>query len=278
MPGAPGPTATSTSTLAPGAPTPTDTPTATSTATLALGAPTPTDTPTATSSPPASGATTPSPTPTSTLSPTPTATTVRPGPTPTTGGVGIGTVALFTDNSFVASDWSATKITDDQGSGAFAVSQPAAGGNPTSYRHLRHDWSGPGSILTVHLHNGAVYNPAEKGAILTVNVSFDLRLFEGGSSNAVNYLPLLVQNGTYYRVPRLSSAVDNNWETFSYENLAASDWVRLSGPGPENPDFSAGGGPIQFGYVASNGRSMAGSTATESGMDNWFVLVFSSLF
>ena len=45
-------------------------------------------------------------------------------------------------------------------------------------------------------------------------------------------------------------------------------------PGTQNPNFSASGAPIQFGFYRSNSTSVGGNgMATYGGIDNWSVTV-----
>ena len=180
----------------------------------------------------------------------------------------------FSDDTFASLDWTEIKIVDDIGDGSFVAIQEPMDGNPGAFRHLTHEWSGPGDIITVHVYYGEVIDPAIHGAIRGIDFSFDLILLEGGSSGAVAYFPLIVQEGSYYNAGRTLNATENYWQAFGYDYLTVDDFTKISGAGPEQPDFSRYGSPIQFGYVASNGRSFEGGTQTISGLDNWSVTVY----
>ncbi len=182
----------------------------------------------------------------------------------------------FSDEIFANANWTATKIQDTGPSeGGFTVNQVSAGGNPNEYRSLQQFWSGPGRIITAHLRDGAIYDPGIQGAISSLAFSFDLILFQGGSANMVGYRGLILQNGTYYsgEYTMTSIGILNQWISRNSADLAASDFTLISGSGPQYPDFSASAPPIQLGYAGSNGRSFAGSTNTDSGIDNWSVSI-----
>lgn len=176
----------------------------------------------------------------------------------------------FSDGTFNDTDWGESVIKEEGPPVSFTVNQDDPGGNPDEYRWLQHSYGGPGSIITAHLRNGAIYDPAIEGAILNVVFSFDLILFDGGASNTVAYGGLAFQNNSYYRGGyALTPSVNAGWQSgYSYD-LFASDFVLLSGPGPAIPDFSSSGNPIHFGYYASNGTGLGFPTSTESGIDNW---------
>ena len=179
----------------------------------------------------------------------------------------------FSDDTFASGDWTEIKIIDDQGNGSFLVIQETVDGNPGAYRHLTHEWFGPGGIVSAHVYWVEEIDPAIHGAIRGVEFAFHLKLMEGGSSGAVGYNVLVVQEGTYYTSGTAFNAAETYWQGFEYDYLTEADFRRISGAGPEQPDFSAYGSPVQFGYMASNGRSFEGSTQTISGLDNWSVTV-----
>jgi hypothetical protein len=147
-----------------------------------------------------------------------------------------------------------------------------AGGDPADYRQVQHFYGGPGSIITGHLKSTAVYDPSSQGAISSLGSSFATMLISGGDSLAVLYGPLVYQNGSYYldgsSLTTITPTTDA-WVSHAFSGLTSAAFSRASGSGGPNPDFSASGGAIQFGYFASNGTGGGRPTATSSGLDNW---------
>jgi len=178
----------------------------------------------------------------------------------------------FLDGTFNDADWSASVIFGNGPPGSFTAQQVSTGGKPNEYRHLQHSYGGPGNIITAHLRDGALYDPGSQEAILNLVFSFDLILFDGGSSNVVAYGGLIVQDNSFYiggyELTPLSNDL-NRWEGGYNLSLLASDFWLASGTGPANPDFFSSGSPIQFGYFASNGTGLNFPTSTDSGIDNW---------
>jgi len=178
----------------------------------------------------------------------------------------------FSDGVFNDADWTADIIQEEGPTPSFGVWQVTNGGNPDEYRHLQHSYGGNGSIMTAHLQKEAIYDPGSQGAISTLALSFDLYLFDGGDSRAVDYRGLIFQNDSYY-IGGYASILAAKWESHSFTDLVASDFTLFVGTGPSIPDFSTTGSPLQFGYVASNGTSLSRPTSTQSGIDNWSVSI-----
>lgn len=177
----------------------------------------------------------------------------------------------YLDGTLNDADWSAAKIIDTTvGQGAiFTVGMVASGGNPDAYRRVTHTYD-TGDIFVAHLRGGAVYNPATQAPNCTIAYSYDVIHFNPPPSQAVAYSLLLYQNGSYYWRPE-DDVYDEVWTCFGHQS-GASDFVLLSGAGPVHPDFSSGGGPIQFGYVSAN-ESTSGLLFRDSGLDNWQVTI-----
>jgi PEP-CTERM motif-containing protein len=184
-----------------------------------------------------------------------------------------GAAVVFSDTEFANADWSAL-ILQSSGPATFTAQQQPSGGNPGAYRELRQNFGGPAagdSITTGHQRNVALYNPATQGAISEVDFAFDLLLLDGGASLAVAYGALLVQAGSYY-VAGSELTTTSSWTSHVIASLEASDFGKIFGSGPSNPDFSSTGTPVFFGYYAGNGTAF-GATSTLSGLDNWLVTV-----
>jgi len=181
----------------------------------------------------------------------------------------------FSDGIFSDADWSAAVVSEVGPPVSFTAQQVATGGNPAEYRQVQHSYGGPGSIVSGHLQDAAIYDPASQGAISSLDFSFDIMLLNGGDSLTVAYGALLYQNGSYYGGGGLLTTITpttNVWVSHTFSGLDSAAFSRLSGPAGATPDFSASGGAIQLGYFASNGTS-GGPTATLSGLDNWSMSV-----
>ena len=182
----------------------------------------------------------------------------------------------FSDGVFNNANWNASVISATGPPAILITQQVATGGNPNEFRQILHNFGGPGSIITGHLLSGGIYDPGSQGAIADIDVAFDLMLINGGDSGAVAYGALLEQGGSFYSsgffLTTLAPTI-NVWVSHSFPDLTATDFAKLAGAGAAQPDFSVSGGPIQFGYFASNGTGLARATTTQSGIDNWSVTV-----
>jgi hypothetical protein len=184
----------------------------------------------------------------------------------------------FFDGVFNNADWSATKIVDTTtGSAAsFTAFQQPTLGNPTFHRETTHVF-GAGAIRVGHLRNVGgspfTYDPSSSGAINTLDVAYDL-VHRTPTLGAVGYALLLRQGGKYYTHP-LDNIFPNVWSGYSHTGFTSASFFELLTPGAginlsSNPNFSATGSLIEFGYVTSNSHSTQGVIVTKtSGIDNF---------
>ncbi len=195
---------------------------------------------------------------------------------PTLASAALAQTTTFTDGTFLNADWSVTTEVLNLG-GTVSASQIASGGSPGTYRRIINTLAsaiGQGFSNTVfgfHARAGALYNPLVSGAITSIDYSeSSIRLAAGQQACAL----ALIQGGVIYYGPGfLNPATLNVWAPTTQTGLVASSFDALA-PGVQNPDFSAAGGPIQFGFSRGNSTSVggAGSTLT-GGIDNWSVAV-----
>lgn len=179
----------------------------------------------------------------------------------------------FADDTFSDAAWSATKILDTTSGGAasFSAGQAGSAGNPGSFRETVHTYS-LGSIVVAHAHAPATYDPSVSGGIVSVDFGYDLIHLNPPPGQAVAYSIVLVQNGNYYRAASYDTIFGASWQSFARTGLVAGDFVLIAGTGPATPDFSAGGGTIQAGFVSANTNTGgAASISRTSGIDNWRV-------
>jgi YVTN family beta-propeller protein len=171
-----------------------------------------------------------------------------------------GDEVVITDTRFEPAHW-ALGI---GGPFEFEVSQQTTGGNPGEWRRTTH--FAPGIITHRLIRPGSEYTPSTLGAILTLDVSWDRRLF---ADTIIGERFVVEQDGVVYR------AVENNffeteaWETVSQINLVAADFSSVSGA---HPDFSETGSTLRFGYA----RQTFFDAAVPHGIDNFVVTVHRS--
>lgn len=191
---------------------------------------------------------------------------------------------VFSDTEFLDSDWSVTTVFANNG--AFGTQgQSLSGGNGGAYRHMTHTLTagvGLTRVFFFHQQAGAVYDASVSGSIGTIDYSEDqLQLSPPHSGAAIGARMALEQGGVVYVGPSLTynHAGSGNWVTASASGLTATDFFDILEAAPAlggsgaiiNPDFSAGGTPIQFGYVREN--CCGGDLLLTHGIDNWSVSI-----
>ncbi|MBX3379694.1 MAG: hypothetical protein KF805_06340 [Phycisphaeraceae bacterium] len=193
---------------------------------------------------------------------------------------GSAQAVVFFDGIFNNSDWTLTTITNANGVGSSANGlQIPVGGNPNQYRRIRNNLlaSGPsGAVIGVHMRGTYSYNPGG-GAISVINYSEDSINFINQPGNGQGSGLVIFQGGNYYlqRTPTLVMpyASFNTWQANAAPGLVSSDFWQLTLAGNlisgNNPDFSASGGVMQFGFW--RGNSGNSSYQTDCGIDNWRV-------
>ena len=80
----------------------------------------------------------------------------------------------------------------------------------------------------------------------------------------------MIQNGTAYTAALEVPTPQSGWHTFNHPGLTESDFVDSAS---QNPDFSAGGAPMQWGFATSSERASAAAIDTGSFADNWMVTI-----
>jgi hypothetical protein len=101
-----------------------------------------------------------------------------------------------------------------------------------------------------------VYNPATAGALTSLSYSFQFQVFSstGGGTDEVGVGLLVKQGETYYYADYQAVAQNGQWNSLGTA-LTAASFNRVFGNGPANPDFSAAGAPLEFGYFTANSTS-----------------------
>ena len=199
-------------------------------------------------------------------------------------------VVSFQDANFNPSDWTSTKYVDTTPgqSATFVTTTMASGGLPGSYQQVLLTLR-EGLIRTSHLRaSGASafkWNPSTQGAFTFVDYSFNLVMTNyynpapntpASEAGAVGYALLVSQGGQLYiaMTEIANTAQNKQWVSINRTNFTASSFNRVNSNGlqvtGDNPNFSASGGEITFGYAMGVSHGSSGVfKATESGIDNY---------
>lgn len=184
----------------------------------------------------------------------------------------------FTDGNFDPSDWSSS-IQLSQGTLSAVADQFNQGNPPNSRRHVFQSpaWSGSGSLYVAHFNDDFLYNPAVSGAIESLDFSYEIKHLGAVNfavSLGVRYRPALLQGGTIYTLVGVNHAdTTGNWAPFSVDSTISAEWSDINGL--LQPDFSASGLPILFGYRTMLPAGCSPATATcasfsvTSALDNY---------
>ena len=187
----------------------------------------------------------------------------------------------FSDTEFPVGDWTTIVTRDDFGNLIHSVTQGLTEGNPAKHQRVTVNASLGGSCPTssckvtlVHFKAGATYDPLTAGAILSIDYQADYKVFDTGLSQAYRFQPMLRQGGVIYRAASTLLLPGPTWLSVSKLALTAVDF--LDQPTlTTNPDFSASGGVIEFGYTSGAGTAFSVIDA-EGGIDNWSVAINSA--
>lgn len=196
-----------------------------------------------------------------------------------------GASITLADSTFNNADWTAVAIgTNPLTTASFTQ---IAGGNPGPSRQTTFTF-GPasagqsGGVVTGNIGTLLTYDPSVQGAIDSLEFSFDLINLGTVNFNATvtgRYLPAFRQGGhVYYLVTTSAAAQATTWTNFTRTGLSSTEWVSLTIAG--NPDLSASGTLIEFGYLffysgTCPTTATAGCSAgtTRSGLDNYSVRI-----
>lgn len=189
-----------------------------------------------------------------------------------------GASLTFQDGTFLDSDWTMQTFTTASGTASSAqASQVASGGNGGSYRSVTHQMvvSGPYAlILSVHLSQSAFWDPSTQGGFASINYTEDSLNIQALMGTGL----AILQDGKHYllRNPGLLYT-QSSWGTTSRTGIVASDMYLIDSNGnldaSQNPNFSASGGVMQFGFWRGNGSgsTSSGTYTYQVGIDNWGV-------
>lgn len=192
-------------------------------------------------------------------------------------GPAAGANVIFFDGVFAPSDW--TLITIDVGGNGSTTtaSQVLTGGNPNEYRRVFNSVSrNPNdAVWGLHLYTPGSYDPSSQGPVSSVCYHEDAILFAGGGSGQATGM-VIEQAGKYFVGPShltpfaAWTAISDPLlvpVNFSEINLTTGALNAFS-----NPDFSAAGSAMSFGFFRANSTS-GGAYTRDGGIDNWSVCI-----
>jgi hypothetical protein len=180
----------------------------------------------------------------------------------------------FADGTFTDADWvsSLQVINGPPGALSFSAAQSASGGNPGPYRLNTRTWGGDNRGAVFNFKVAAVYDPSTQGAIGSIDFFQDVIGLSNASIPGTYGAGIAVLQGgqAYFAAATPLPLTSSTWASRSSLGLTALDFGVFGAAGL--PDFSAGGGPITFGYWRSNTIPDPVRTAAD-GIDNWRVVV-----
>jgi len=192
-------------------------------------------------------------------------------------GAGAAAAATFSDTQFVPADWTTTVEVLNLG-GTVTPSQVATGGNTGAFRRINNNLAsaaGQGfsnTVMGFHAKAGATWNPSTQGAIGSLDYAEDAFRFSGSGVQA-NGIALRQGGVIFYGPSSVTPSTVGVWQGYSWLGILPTQFDALAA-GVQNPDFSATGGLIEFGFFRGNSTSVGGGGGTVSGgIDNWQVTV-----
>jgi hypothetical protein len=203
-------------------------------------------------------------------------------------GVAAADSITYSDEAFNNADWSQQELFENYITSSFSAGQEPTGGMPDAYRrnHLFGDETtnnggiGPAGATVGHFWNNASWNPSIQGEVDGIlyqgdGVAFDDRpvgqTVPTGVQVAMGFL--LRQGGVVYvRNPVINVSGPNSvWTPLSYNATNSAAFTRFDEL-PGNPNFSTGGGLIEFGYYTRAGAFVP-HINNFFGLDNFRVTV-----
>lgn len=171
----------------------------------------------------------------------------------------------FADSTFLETNW--TFSVETNGLATQTASQIAEG-QPGPCREIVTRVAGKSEALGFHFHRGAVYVPGLRGPITTLNVSMLAAVQEGLDNPLLSIVAR--QDGRHYLAPARAIAY-GGWTDGGARALTARDFcvqVGFQRRAKEHPNFSASGGPIQFGFAVGDNDPRDGHRSILR-LDNW---------
>jgi hypothetical protein len=190
----------------------------------------------------------------------------------------------FQDGTFLTRNWQSVLFNRSTG-GASSAQRFTQNGNPGSYLEITNTvLDSPaddlGQLVGGYVNLTAVWDPSTRGRIVEITTSQDAFRDQARSSGVGSGGGLLIfQDGRYF-VGGLFEIPETTWTTKTSGNLTQANFRMINPTLPDfadttrNPDFSATGAPMYFGFLRSNSASDDGSgTVQVTGIDNWQVSI-----
>jgi hypothetical protein len=195
---------------------------------------------------------------------------------------------VFTDGDLLDASWSDLVTYSFEGSSGVTIpggsvsAHQQSGGDPGTFREVTDNIAKAPSATTyatvygMHFRAGATYDPASQGPVATVDYAEDAKLLVGGGDGQATGIAL--RQGGQIWIFQVGTTPEKAWTPKGRKAIKASDFAPLNDTGfpavGPKPDFSAGGGPIGFGFFRGNSTGLGGSAYTiVAGIDNWSVRV-----
>jgi hypothetical protein len=190
------------------------------------------------------------------------------------------------DSTFLDTDWTLTQFTSP-GGGTSTGGQVLVGGNPGAFRNITDALNNAPTastasiVLSTSIYTPFTYNPGVSGAIGSLNYSEDAACTAGCFGAGQSTGPAVLQGGNLYILnTTVITGPAATWSTIPLNGLTSADFALVNVTSStlfdntQHPNFSAGGGPIQFGFLRANGTSIGGGGYTLSaGIDNWQITI-----
>lgn len=180
--------------------------------------------------------------------------------------------ASWYDGDFVPVDWTSTKINDSTPGAlatTFSTTHPTSGA-PGAYRETSHTYTN-GLIKVAHTNALAIHDPSLE-PIYAVDVQMSITDPLGDFGNGIIIVgPAVLQGSAYYGAQEATVA-NSGWSIGAvWVGLTATKFNLVAGTGPQHPDFTNSGAPLQWGYITRNLSPSTGTTTKLTAVDNWYV-------
>jgi hypothetical protein len=188
-----------------------------------------------------------------------------------TGSALTASAITFADSSFSNTLWSGQKISaSSTPNTSFTATYFTSFGGRTDVRLVTHTFglAAPtrSDIYTFHALSTTSYDPAILGALASVSISFNINSDFGGTSGGVLQTAAVLQGSTVFTAVYGVTFTGSGWQFYNAPGLQAANFTSATAT---NPDFSATGAPIFFGFALGNGSNLGISTSTQTYIDNF---------
>lgn len=192
----------------------------------------------------------------------------------------------MSDSTFLDTDWTGTQFTAGNG-GSSTGAQVLVGGNPGPFRNVTDALNAAPSgsqtiVLSTHIYTPFTYNPGVSGAIASIDYAEDAACTSGCFGQGQSTGPALLQGGNLYILSSgtVITGPATTWANHALSGLTAADFGLVNVTpttlfdNTQQPNFSAGGAPVQFGFFRANGTGVNGGGYTlAAGIDNWQITI-----